>query len=477
MSGLLHSAYLLGCWWFLRRAPGSAGARLLAFCTAILSVVFYAYAPYLSHDLLPGLLFLLLIFLCHRWLEKPDWTLAAFLVLLGAAVTLIKQTYAIFWLALIVYALLAALLKWDSGRVTLHKFATLSLLAAISAVISWLGYALFISAELPDVPLLRRPLGLVAAVSTQYGDGQAAMFAPDLYLRNLPNYGMAAMLLIVPGIVMAIRGSDARMRLVAVCWLVCAVCVQLIQFREARYLAFLAPLTALLIVPVIHLAFSRRFFLIALTVLVLVDQVRGVSVAAEQLVSTRSINVTRFVNSPQSDGNIFASRVLSFVYDSDSPLARDRYHGIYHLTPTMLRGLYEDKIVVTGVADPRDFGAAGIAPGDRVYFSNDTMLRRPPWNAENLPADISKLIQVAGTATTVDLVLRNDGYERKDNDGSYVMFIPAGNVGQQMPVITRGTLSLEAASALLGDLRDREQLQVTGVVVNALCQADTCRYP
>ena len=89
----------------VRRAPGSGTAKLLAFVAAILSVVFYAYAPFLSHDLLPGLLFLLFIFFAHRWLEQRHVADAVYLVLLGAAVTLIKQTYVIVWLSVMLYAM------------------------------------------------------------------------------------------------------------------------------------------------------------------------------------------------------------------------------------------------------------------------------------------------------------------------------------------------------------------------------------
>ena len=48
----------------------TTGSPALAFGAAILTVIFYAYAPYLSHDLLPGLLFAVMIFLAHRWIDS-----------------------------------------------------------------------------------------------------------------------------------------------------------------------------------------------------------------------------------------------------------------------------------------------------------------------------------------------------------------------------------------------------------------------
>jgi len=475
-SGLLHSAYLLGCWLFLRYAPGNTAARLLAFLTAILSVVFYAYAPYLSHDLLPGLLFLALIFLCHRWLERQSAADALFVVLLGAAVTLIKQTFAIFWVTLVVYAVVAYLFKWDGGRVSARKLAVLVLLAAMSAALSWLGYSLFIAEELPDVSLLMRPLSLMTAVSTQYREEIAELFATDLYLRNLHNYGIAAMLLVIPGLVMAFRSDDARMRLIAVCWLLSAAILQLVSFHEVRYLAFLAPLTAMLIVPVARVLFTQKIYAVAIIALVLFDQVRGLSVGVEQITSGSQANVTRFINAPRNGGKVFTSNVLSFIYDSTSPLLRDRYHGIFHLTPDLLRGLYEGRVEFVTIDDMRDLGLVGVAPGDRVYYSNFTMVRRPPWNEDNRPADIENFTQVAGDATKLRLVLKDGKFERADNDGSYVLFVPASTVGQEMPVISKGVLPTEAALALYGDIQERDELEVTGIIVNAMCRADNCTY-
>lgn len=476
-SALLHSAYLFGCWVLLRRAGGNAAARLLAFATAVLTVLFYAYAPYLSHDLLPGLFFVLQIFLCNRWLERPNVRDASYLVLIGAGVTLIKQTYAIFWVALVVYAALAALLRWDNGRVTLRKLFTLGGLAAVSAVISWVAFALFIDEQLTDAPLLARPLALVAAVATQYRGDMSALFPVGLYLRNLPNYGIGAMLLVIPGLVMAFRGTDARMRMIAFCWLVGAVVMQLVGFREVRYLAFLAPLTAMLIVPVVHGLLKQRIVSMVLVAIVLFDQARGLSVAATQITSTARIDVVAFMQAPAGDGEVFSSQVLSFVYDAASPLIRDRYHGIYHVTPENLIWLHEGEMSVTTIVDPRALGYSNIEPGDRVYYSNNTITRTPPWQEKNRPLAIDEFLQLAGSATTIELALNSDGdYEREGNDGSYVMFIPYEDVGPQMPVIAGGVISVKSASRLYGVADGQDRLTVIGVIVEALCQADSCIY-
>ena len=475
-SGALHSAYLLGCWFLLKRAPGSNIARLLGFGAAILTVIFYAYAPYLSHDLLPGLLFLVMIFLCNRWIERPNSIDAIYLVLLGAAVTLIKQTYAIFWVALIVYALISTLLKWDGGRVTIRKLAILTAQATLSAIISWFCYGLFVSGALPDAPFLTLPIILMTSVVEQYGDEMPAMFSVDLYLRNLHNYGIAAMLLVLPGIVLAFRGSDTRMRLIAVCWLVAAIIMQFVSFREARYLGFLAPLTAMLIVPVVPVLLTRKFATIALVAVVLLDQYRGLAVGAAQITSTASVNVMRFINAPEGDGRVISSNVLSFVYHGDSPLARDRYHGIYHLTPKLLFGLYEGRVRMGILDGPGDLGLAGVNAGDRVFYANTSIVRHPPWGQSNTPEDVGIFFMIGGHAETIDLVLRNGRYERENINGEYVMYVPAAEVGQKSPVVTNGSLAPDVVSAQFGGTTGRDRIQVTGIIVDALCQGASCDY-
>ena len=475
-SALLHSIYLLGCWILLRRAPGSGTAKLLAFVAAILSVVFYAYAPFLSHDLLPGLLFLLFIFFAHRWLEQRHVADAVYLVLLGAAVTLIKQTYVIVWLSVMLYAVVAWLAKWDAARVCFKQVVALGAMAVGSAIISFITYAWFIGGELPDESFLTRPFTLVGAISSQYGDELAGMFATDLYLRNLPNYGIAAVLLAIPGVVLAWRGGDARLRQIAFCWVVAVIIMQSLGFREARYLGFLAPLTAMLVVPVVEKLMAHRLAAAALVLVVVIDQSRGIVTASVPLGNAAKVDVARVINGPPGDGDLIASSVLSFAYYPSSPLSRDRYHGFYHLTPLLLNGLYEGRFDVTEIAAPDQLGLSGIEAGDRVYYSNDTLVRRPPWAAANRPAGLDNFLLVAGTAVEIDLVLQRDAFERIDNDGSYVMFLPDPDAGPSLPRINTGVLSLAAATDLYGDVMQDNRLTVLAVEVHALCQADACSY-
>lgn len=474
LSAALHSVYLAGCWWCLQRVSGSGFARLFAFGAAILTVIFYAYAPYLSHDLLPGLLFVVMIFLAHRWMDHGGARETVLLILLGAAVTLIKQTYALYWVAIVAFALLSFALRWDNGRVDVRKLGLLLGMATISAAISWLSYALHVGSLAPDSAFVARPLVLIGAIASQYGEDMAGAFATDLYLRNLPNYGLAAMLLVLPGVVLALRGQDPRLRAIAVCWIICAVALQLIGFREARYLGFLAPLTAMLIVPVVDIAFRHRAAVALLLAVLAIDQFRGLSLATTQLATARTFDVTAFYNAAGSEGRVVASKVLSFAYAPASPLSRDRYHGIYHLTPEMIERLNEGSTGVVGVADPRGLGLAGIRPGDRVFYTNNTLLRNPPWNAANEPNGIDQYLLIAGKAISVRLREMDGGFARVNNDGSYLLFVPAESAGPQMPAIAAGRLDAASAQRIFGASAGADAFDVVAVEIKAICQGRTC---
>jgi len=250
-SAVLHSVYLLGCWWALRSMEASPMARILAFATAVTTVVFYCFSPYLSHDILPGLLFLLMIYIANRWLSEGSRVDALLLVIIGAAVVLIKQTYALFWVVIVVYGAIAMLFRWDDGRVDWRKLGGLLSLATLSAGLAWVSYAWFSAEQWAQVPWYIRPWEMAVAVSEQFGRNADMVFPADLYVRNLHNLGVLAMLLVIPGVILALRGRDARLRMIAICWLMSAIAIQFVTFKEVRYVLFLAPLTAVLIVPVI----------------------------------------------------------------------------------------------------------------------------------------------------------------------------------------------------------------------------------
>ena len=483
-SALLHSLYVLGCWILLKSiVPGQskhAGtAQLLAFVAAILSVVFYAYAPYLNHDIIPGLLFLVMICLFHSWFDKPSIKISFWIVLIGTAATFIKQTYAVFWVVLIIYAVIAYVCKWDEQRVTGRKLSILFVLACFSAMLSWLGWGVWLATQMPNEPLILRPWLMVNEIFEMFdpADQIIPVFPKSLYLRNIYNYGICAVLLVIPGLISAYRSHDPRLRMIAICWLLGVAIMQLITFKEVRYLLFLAPLTAVLIFPIIQYMLKRRMLTIILIILVLIDQYRGWSLAAKQLISTARVNVTQFINAPDNKGRVIVSEHLSFIYMADSPLERDMYHGLYHISSLNLYLMHEGRMDIVELKDPRNLGQVGIKPGDRVYYGNLTLTRRPPWHTtHNKPANADHLRLISGDVVRVQLVRQDNRYTIKNNEGYSVMFIPNKAVGQQMPVISSSGLSMEQAQRLYGDIQTQDDLSVVAVFIKGLCQSEQCAY-
>ena len=477
-SGLFHSLYLLGCWFLLKRLGGTATARLLAFLAAILSVVFYAYAPYLSHDIIPGFLFLLFIFIFHRWLANPNWQLASCLVLLGLLVTFIKQTYALFWLALVVYSIIAYFLKWNNSFVTGRKLFVLFFLAGISAALCWIGYAIFIAPGIPEeIPFLVRPLALISSISNRFGSPDDP-FAWEIYLINGHNYGLVAMLLVLPGIYMSWRHKDSRLRTIAVCWVISFLVMHLLKFKEVRYLAFLAPLTACLIVPVIGVLLKRRTHVVLLILLVLYDQYRGWGLAARELSSTAKVNVERFIGNPNPQDRIVMSRVLPFVYLAHSPLIKDRYHGVYHFPAHGMPGFFGAGIEVVEVRHPGDLGTLGVKAGDKVYYSTGLAIRVAPWRKDNEPAELDSLITIVGEARSFELIRKIDHYQIVNGlEAGPILLIPDKSVGQKPPVVIEGsTVALSQVEHLYGGLNDSANLRIMGIVVDKLCHSEQCFF-
>ena len=474
-SASLHSAYLVGCWLLLNRSGQPFIPRIIAFSAAILSVVFYAYSPYLSHDIIPGFLFLLLIFLCNRWISRPNISTAMQMVLLGTAVTLIKQTYAIFWVSLCVYAVAAFLFKWNEGRICARKMFLLLALAGLSGLLSWIGYGWSTAGVITEVSLLERPLVMINSVAVQYNiEGDlSSLFPWTLYLRNLQNYGIATVLLIIPGIVLAFRGTDARLRMIAVCWLISLIMLQSIAFKEVRYVAFLAPLSAMLIVPVISLLHRSRTLFPALLAVVLIDQYRGMTMAVAQITAAPGVDIARFVGDLENRGKIVTSPNLSFIFMAGGPIHRDRYHGIYHLDAEHLYGFVEGRSPVAIIEDAREFGSAGIRPGDRIFHANLTVARDHPWEDDNRPPMLSDLVMASGNAANIELKLNGDQYDFQGHEGRYLMFIPSAKSGKKMPVIATDKLSVAEIESLYGDEIGNNP-QVLGVVVDTLCLADRC---
>ena len=125
------------------------------------------------------------------------------------------------------------------------------------------------------------------------------------------------------------------------------------------------------------------------------------------------------------------------------------------------------------IADPRDFGSADVEPGDRVFHSNLTLARMPPWDDSNRPQRLNDLVMAFGNAANIDLNLNGDQYEIQGHPGKYIMFIPSSESGQVMPVIAMDNLSVAMAKTMYG-YKLADNARVLGVLVDTLCLVDRC---
>jgi hypothetical protein len=260
LMALLHLGYLLGVYAMLCRVHGRNGASLAAFAAAVPSVAFCSYAPFISHDILPGVLLLGMLLAALRFCQQPNARIWMLLVLLGACAALIKQTYGLFWVGIFV----AALLDCDV-RKERPVLAMLLAGAVASGGITWLVLGWVLGGAWPETMLLLRPLRQLAHLQQQ------AVSVPWwMYVGNAPAYGWCVVAAIVPALVLAWRQSRV-MRFGVVCWLTGALAMQVLGYKEVRYLLFLAPITALLLAPVMRAAARHRRLLIVGGALLILD--------------------------------------------------------------------------------------------------------------------------------------------------------------------------------------------------------------
>ena len=420
---LIHAGYLLVCAWGLRRAartltgPGrearGSAAALIAFVAAVPSFLFFSYAPFLSHDLAPGAVLLAMLLLADRYAQRPTWGVWAAMVALGAAGPLIKQTYALFWLAIVAaYGVLAFVGSKPRGD-AFRPWAGLLAGAAVSAAIVWLVIAWSLGAAFPETAWLLRPLEQVKRNLSFYRDPQS-LFPAWLYARNAWAYGWVTIALLPPGLALACRGPSL-LRAAGIVWLLCVAAMHAVSLRELRYLAYLAPLSALLLIPPLLVLFNGPRWRAGLA-LVLV----GVGLAldaGQSLPESLKPGQAFYRRSELLDllGPLFEGKdpprrplvinwpVLSLT-PGPSPFAGDRYHRMFHFGHDHLRILLgyrrED---IRAVPPDFDLRRIGVPPaGSAMVLSSAVLVNPRSWNPAP-PVALTTLKQAACVAIELPL--------------------------------------------------------------------------
>ena len=342
---VLHSVYLLGAYFILIRVCGRRFASWLAYLCAVPVFLFFTYAPFISHDILPGIFLLTMVYLADRFMDSPGKRKLAGLILLGAGAALIKHTYALFWVFCFAGPVLLALI--EKRKAAFGPALKLVLAAAGSGLLCVLVLGIALKGAMPDLGFFER-----VARQVEYLSGEAhdkSQISPLwIYLRNFPAFGVAAVLLILPGLVLSWRKSR-MLRACVIVWVLAVIVMHLIGIRQVRYLAFVMPLTALLIVapiqwlsrfrvglPAVGLAWVSVFFTIY-------SPLREALHAFDVFHRT---NPARAFLKPLDESGYLRTPIvinwglLSFMHEREVPLVSDIYHGTFHLGSHHLFNLY-----------------------------------------------------------------------------------------------------------------------------------------
>jgi hypothetical protein len=387
-------------------------AVLLAFVAAIPTFVFLSYAPFVSHDIAPGLLFLGLLLGADAYCSHPRRSLWWALVGIGAAAALIKHSYALFWvIAWIVQAVFAATAGKlpaagtgvrsrkhpveKSRRASRRKAGSfapdwkesrlLALLgaAAASAGITILVLGWTLGDTYSDSFFLARAFRQAKFLA--FNAGVQTIEQPVwVYLRNLPAYGLLPIVLLPLGAVKSWRESR-RQRGLVIAWVLAVGAVHLMSLHQVRYMLFVAPITMCLLVPGARLVLANRRMTVGALALLLCGflPIHPYSIAREaSRIGTEFYrrSEAKWFLEPIREEGVYRSPIyldwglLSFLPPGSSALAGDIYHKLFHLAPHHLIDLFPYDPDEVGHLDIPRLTAMPIWGEETVYIH----AARPP---------------------------------------------------------------------------------------------------
>lgn len=423
MMAALHLFYLAATWQMLVARYGAQLATLLGWLAAIPTMLFFSYAPFISHDILPGLLVLYLLQISERFPHQPSARDFGLFFGLVSILVLIKQTYAVVPVAILLARLGALLsIRGLNARET-RAGLLLAGASALAGALCWAIYSAMSAARFPEIPFLLRPLAVIDAIGNSYAGLRDLkdLFNPWLYLRNISAYGVLAMTLVLPGLAIAWRARDSGSRQLALCWILLFAAIALTPFREVRYLGFLAPVSACLIIPVIALVFERGMpYRILLGLVLLADLARVVPEATRIADPYYRDGVTAFFEPLEHERDsaapiFFGIGWLSFIAPDQRAFVGDAFHRITEMQIEQLRILYDlprDRVFRIKLAAVA--AAAQVQVGSLFLIQNHLLSRASAVGSDSragLPVDFEQYV-----ARTADV-------EFKLDDGKYLPLV------------------------------------------------------
>ncbi|MBN1863863.1 MAG: hypothetical protein JW808_03070 [Victivallales bacterium] len=344
---LLHSLYLLGVFWLLSIRHGFCWPVLAAFCAAVLNFVFFSYGAFMNIDIFPGIIFVAMIFLSDKLRGRMCARVWVPLVVFGALAALLKQTFGLFWLVLIVAHAVPLFKPSERTAAALKHMALLVCGSAASFAIYYLFMCFVLKDSLIDGHFLVRPAVQALEYSRSDIENSAAT-QHWLYLANFSFYGFLTSLLVLPGIVMSLKCGDRLQRSLAVSWIVAFLFMHVILRREVRYIAFMAPLSAFMLVPVLEWIMGKPRIL-AFCIIVLTADLLNASWEALRIVDPfyRESQLKRFL-SPlrvvEPGTPCVFNDYLCFIPPRRSPFIGDYYHRKFHFSPYHVKHFFREDL-------------------------------------------------------------------------------------------------------------------------------------
>lgn len=498
LTALLHSIYIVATWLILKRYYSNYNWPVAAaYLAAIPSFVFFSYAVFISPDIFPGLILITMILLVAEFAKKSSLKIWLALIALGFIATTIKQTYAIFWISI----LFTICFIYSKKIVLKLVFA-----AIISGILSWLSYAWFLNDAFSTTSTwwIMRPLQQISFINDLYSresNTTSDIFVWWLYIRNYYNYGTLAATLILPSlayILFYLKSKDKTLKLAATIWIINIIFLQITPYKEVRYLEYLAPLTAFLLVPFFNLI-SRseyKYYFISLIFITFTFDLTKNTNEALRLNNDFYSSLTQSYFKPLDDlyakatffntrqPQVVAINHTGFTPNIFSPLKGDRYHRTFHLPNHALPTLYGFKnlnyqyltITDESIIDKTNISYEFFNEGDILLFSNQNPVREPPWDSLNLSSLKKHYVQVLATAEEVLLTKKDGKYQFKtDKDDTRPLLLMNDKNKKFRISISNDNFTKDELSKILGQkTTEFETIKLTGFRVSRLCNYKGC---
>jgi len=477
---VMHFFYLMGVWHLLRKFYAGALSCALSFVAAIPTVVYFSYAPFVSHDILPGLGLLYLLWLSNEFQIRPSKLAWLQFLCVTLVLVLIKQTYCIIPICLVVARWIVVLTQRTSIKVESRRLLALSLAALLAGMLSWLVYASVVGDSFAGEVFLMRPWSVIQQIATGYGPNiqVSDLFYSWVYLRNAAAYGIVAMTLVLLSLGFSLWRGGSLHRQAALCWILLVVAIQCTPFKEVRYLAFLAPLTAFLIVPLVrHVLSGPRPYLWLLISVMIFDTARASHEAMRINDPYYRTGITDFFKPLDSIADakfpkFFGIGWLNFVSADRDAFFGDNFHRITEVQIDQLRALYGwEPNSVFRIRLQSVSSAIASSPGAIFFIQNLMLSRGPPYRSGNLPGLSNNFVQILGRVETAEFLRIGDDYRVLDRPGVPMAIIDAAGT----ITVRHGSIEEDLAHRNFAIEGAPERLSLQILRVLSLCDLNGCK--